>query len=174
MVGGRGERVQLLINREYALTSSYDGRALAAIKQGVPLRMVWDGAHVTDNYWIVIKRGPNSANGQKFIAFVNRAEMAAGFTQWTGYPGPNLNQLKYLPADLVPLLSISPDNSKKVIRYAFLGFWTNVRTPRLMRITYRSAGWHGEHNKYVPRPTTSLTSLSVKPKRWLCPEPSFS
>jgi len=112
-----GEPIQLLINREYALTSAYDGRALAAIKRGVPLRMVWDGATTTDNYWTVLKGGPNSANAQKFIAFVNRAEVAAAFTQWTGYPGPNLNQLKYLPAELLPLISISPDNAKKIIRY---------------------------------------------------------
>jgi len=111
-----GEPMQLLINREYALTSSFDGRALAALQQGAPIRMVWDGAVVGDNYWTVLKGGPNSANAQKFVAFVNRAEIAAGFTQGTGYPGPNTNQLKYLPADLVPLISINPDNSAKTIR----------------------------------------------------------
>ncbi|OSI81691.1 hypothetical protein BSZ22_00360 [Bradyrhizobium canariense] len=41
--------------------------------------------------------------------------MAAAFTQATGYPGPNKNQLKYLPADLLPLLSISPDNAANTI-----------------------------------------------------------
>ncbi|WFU62614.1 extracellular solute-binding protein [Bradyrhizobium brasilense] len=34
------EPIQLLINREYALTSAPDGRALAAIKRGISLRMV--------------------------------------------------------------------------------------------------------------------------------------
>ncbi|MDF0523429.1 ABC transporter substrate-binding protein [Bradyrhizobium yuanmingense] len=112
-----GEPIQLLINGEYALTSSYDGRALAAIRKGAPIRLVWDGAYVNDNYWIVVKGGPNSANAQKFIAFVNRAEVAAAFTQGTAFPGPNLNQLKYLPPDLVPLISISPDNAAKVVRF---------------------------------------------------------
>lgn len=111
-----GETIPLLTSGEYALTSSYDGRALTAIKKGAPIRLVWDGAYVNDNNWIVIDGGPNSANAQKFIAFVNRAEIAAGFTLGTGYPGPNLNQLRYLPADLVPLLSIHPDNSAKLVR----------------------------------------------------------
>ncbi|WP_439366135.1 ABC transporter substrate-binding protein [Bradyrhizobium sp. DASA03005] len=111
-----GEPIQLLINREYALTSAPDGRVLAAIKRGLPLRMVWDGATLGDNYWTVLKGGPNTANAQKFIAFVNRAEMAAAFTQGTGYPGPNLNQLKYLPADLVPLISINPNNAVGAVR----------------------------------------------------------
>lgn len=112
-----GEPIQLLINREYALTSAFDGRTLAAIKQGIPLRMVWDAANIGENYWTVLNGGPNSTNAQKFIAFVNRAEIAAAFTQATGYPGPNLNQLKHLPIDLVPLISIDPDNAAKTLRF---------------------------------------------------------
>ncbi|MHB0791060.1 ABC transporter substrate-binding protein [Bradyrhizobium sp. 5.13L] len=117
-----GEPIQLLINREYALTCAPDGRALAAIKQGVPIRMIWDGAWTSDNYWVVLKGGPNNANAQKFIAFVNRAEIAAAFTQGTGYSSPNLNQLKYLPAELLPLISISPDNAAKTVRFDFAWF----------------------------------------------------
>ncbi|MGY4408212.1 ABC transporter substrate-binding protein [Bradyrhizobium sp. USDA 3315] len=112
-----GEPIQLLINGEYALTSAPDGRALAAIKRGVPIRMVWDGGTITENYWIVVKGGPNSANAQKFIAFVNRAEMAAAFTQGTGYPSPNKNQLKHLPADLLPLININPENVVKAVQF---------------------------------------------------------
>ncbi|MGY2933011.1 spermidine/putrescine-binding protein [Bradyrhizobium sp. GM6.1] len=111
-----GEPIPLLMNGEYAMTNAYDGRALAAIKQGAPIRMVWDGAYMSDNYWIVVRGSSNSANAQKFIAFVNRAEMAAAFTQGTGFSSPNLNQLKYLPADLVPLISINPDNAVKTVR----------------------------------------------------------
>nr|WP_256466464.1 ABC transporter substrate-binding protein [Bradyrhizobium sp. 147] len=111
-----GEPIQLLINREYAMTSAADGRAVAAIKKGIPLRMVWDDATVGDNYWIILKGGPNNANAQKFIAFVNRAEKAAAFTQATGYPGPNINQLSYLPAELLPLININPENAAKTIR----------------------------------------------------------
>ncbi|SDD36298.1 putative spermidine/putrescine transport system substrate-binding protein/mannopine transport system substrate-binding protein [Bradyrhizobium brasilense] len=112
-----GETIPLVVNGEYAMTSSFDGRALTAIKSGAPIRMVWDGACATDNYWTVLEGGPNSANAQKFIAFLNRAEIAANFTQWTGYSGPNLNQLKYLPAELVPLLSITPENAAKIVRF---------------------------------------------------------
>jgi len=112
-----GETIPLLINGEYAMTSGYDGRALASIKRGAPIRMVWDGGSVADNDWVVLRGGPNSANAQKFIAFVNRAEVAAGFTLGTGYPSSNLNQLKHLPTDLGPLLSISPESAAKVVRY---------------------------------------------------------
>ncbi|MET4236191.1 spermidine/putrescine-binding protein [Bradyrhizobium sp. LA6.10] len=110
-----GEPAQKLINREYAMASCYDGRAIAAIQQGGPVRIVWEGAYMNQNYWTVLKGGPNSKNAQKLIAFVNRAQIAAGFTQGTGYPGPNTNQLKYLPAELIPLVSINSENAAKYV-----------------------------------------------------------
>lgn len=110
-----GESPQLLINREYVMTSAYDGRALSAIQQGAPIKMVWDGAYLVSNYMTILKGGPNSVNAQKLIAFYNRAQIAAAFTQDTGFPGANVNQLAYLPAELKSMLSVNPDNSSKTI-----------------------------------------------------------
>lgn len=110
-----GEPIQLLTNREYAMTSAYDGRVLAAIRQGVPIKVVWDGVQLRPNYAIILKGGPNTANAQKLIAFLNRAQIAAGWTQATGYPGPNTNQLDHLPADLIPLLNINPEYASRSV-----------------------------------------------------------
>ncbi|MEY9981497.1 spermidine/putrescine-binding protein [Bradyrhizobium yuanmingense] len=110
-----GEPIQLLTNREYAMTNAYDGRVLAAVRQGVPIKLVWDGVYVRPNYATILKGGPNTANAQKLIAFLNRAQIAAGWTQGTGYPGPNLNQLDHLPADLIPLLNINPEYASKAV-----------------------------------------------------------
>ncbi|WP_176936890.1 ABC transporter substrate-binding protein [Bradyrhizobium brasilense] len=122
-----GEPVQLLINREYAMSSAPDGRVLAARKQGAPLRMVWDGATIGEVNWAIPKGGSNSANAQKFIAFVNRAEIAAAFTEATGFASPNTNQLKYISADELPLLSISPENVAKTTRLDF--DWQHAKRP---------------------------------------------
>ncbi|MBT1516785.1 hypothetical protein KIP88_40995 [Bradyrhizobium sp. SRL28] len=70
---------------------------------------------MTYNYWTVLKGGPNTQNAQKLIAFVNRAQIAAGSTLGIGYPGPNTNQLHHLPPDLVPLLSINEENASKLV-----------------------------------------------------------
>ncbi|TXR50521.1 ABC transporter substrate-binding protein [Phyllobacterium endophyticum] len=110
-----GEAPQLLQNREFVMSNAFDGRVIAALNQGAKIRMVWEGAHVNYTYWTILKGGPNNANAQKLIAFVNRATVAAAFTQASGYPGPNRNQLEHLPSSLVPLLSIQPDNSQKVV-----------------------------------------------------------
>ncbi|MDH2356506.1 ABC transporter substrate-binding protein [Bradyrhizobium sp. SSUT112] len=110
-----GEVPQLLINREYATSSIYDGRAVAAIHQGAPIKIVWEGAYIGPDYAAILKGGPNTANAQKLIAFLNRAQIAAGWTQGTGYPGPNTHQLKYLPADLISQVSVNPENASKCI-----------------------------------------------------------
>ncbi|MFK4492226.1 ABC transporter substrate-binding protein [Bradyrhizobium sp. USDA 336] len=110
-----GEPVTLLMNREYAATSCPDGRAIGAIRQAAPLRIVWDGGNLNYIYWTVLKGGPNSSNAQKLLAFVNRAEIAAAYTMGVGYPGPNTNQLKFLPPDLVPNLSLYEENASKLV-----------------------------------------------------------
>ena len=52
---------------------------------------------------------------QGFVAFVNRASIAAAQTLGLGYPGPNTNQLKYIPPDVIPLLSIASENAPKIV-----------------------------------------------------------
>lgn len=110
-----GEAPQLLINREYAMSSVYDGRAVATVRQGAPIKFAWDGAVMGWDYAAILKGGPNTANAQKLVAFLNRAQIAAGWTQATNYPGPNANQLKYLPADLTSQVSVNPENASKVL-----------------------------------------------------------
>lgn len=110
-----GEAPQLLNNREYAMCSIYDGRAMAAIRQGAPIKFAWDGAILGYDYATVLKGGPNTSNAQKLIAFFNRAQIAAGWTQGTNYPGPNTNQIKYLPPDLASQVSVNPENASRCI-----------------------------------------------------------
>ncbi|MET4449534.1 spermidine/putrescine-binding protein [Bradyrhizobium sp. GM2.2] len=97
------------------MSSVYDGRVIAAIRHGAPIRFTWHGAVLTYDYAAILKGGPNTANAQKLIAFLNRAQIAAGWTQGTGYPGPNINQLKYLPADLIRQVSVNPENASKCL-----------------------------------------------------------
>ncbi|MCA1510391.1 extracellular solute-binding protein [Bradyrhizobium sp. NBAIM01] len=110
-----GEPVQLLLNNEYAMSSTYNNRAVQAIQKGAPIKMSYDNCYHTRTFGTLMKGGPNISNGQKFVAFLNRAPIAAAWTQGTGWPGSNVNQLKYLPADLAELSSVNPQNFSKVI-----------------------------------------------------------
>ncbi|MBR1165068.1 ABC transporter substrate-binding protein [Bradyrhizobium elkanii] len=109
-----GEPVQLLINREYAMSSAADGRLLSAMRQGAPIKFTWQDALIINSpVSVILSGGANSMNAQKLIAFMSRAEISAAFTQAANFPAPNLNQMKYLPADLLPLFSINPQNAAK-------------------------------------------------------------
>lgn len=111
-----GEAPQLFMNREYATAAAFDGRLIGMIRDAkAPIKFVWDGAYLGRGYAAILKGGPNTTNAQKLVAFMNRAKIAAGWTLGTRSPGPNINQLKYLPADLVPLLSVDPENASKCI-----------------------------------------------------------
>lgn len=110
-----GEAPQLLISRELVMTSAYDNRSILAIRQGAPIRLVWEGAYLNRNYATILKGGPNTGNAQKLLAFLNRPQIAAAWTLGTGWPGPNAHQLKYLPTDLGQLLNINPENASKAI-----------------------------------------------------------
>ncbi|MGE0796810.1 MAG: ABC transporter substrate-binding protein [Lautropia sp.] len=113
-VGG-GEAPQLLINKEYVMTSAFNNRMIIAVRGGAPVRFGYDGAYTNRTWAAVLKNGPNPANAQKLVAFMNRAQIAAGWTLGTAFPGGNTNQLKFLPDDLRPLLPITPENSAKSV-----------------------------------------------------------
>lgn len=98
------------------MAAAFDGRLIGVIRDaGAPIKFIWEGAYLGRAYGTILKRGPNTANAQKLIAFLNRAQIAAGWTLATRSPGPNTNQLKYLSSDLIPLLSISPANASKAV-----------------------------------------------------------
>ncbi|MHB0791033.1 ABC transporter substrate-binding protein [Bradyrhizobium sp. 5.13L] len=141
-----GEPVQLLLNRELELTSCGDNRALAAIRQGAPIRLVWEGGNLVYVYWALPKGGPNTANAQKLIAFVNRAENAAKFTLGTLLPGPNTNQLQHLPSDLLPLLNINKEIASRVVEQdsAWLGKKRSDGKTNLDHIQERWLSWRAQ------------------------------
>lgn len=112
---GGGEATQLMINKEYTMADAFDGRLISAIHQGAPIKFVWEGCYLTYTYMTILNGGPNTANAQKLLAFLNRAQIAAAWTQATGYPGPNANQVKYLPPKIIPLVSVDPQNAVKCI-----------------------------------------------------------
>lgn len=109
------------------MSSAFNGRVTAAIRKGASIKFIWEGAWMTYRNAAILKGDPNTANAQKLFAFLNRAQIAAGFTEGTGYPGPNTHQMQYLPAEWILLLSIDPKNASKVIPED--GAWLAAKRP---------------------------------------------
>lgn len=73
------------------------------------------------------KLAGNREVAQKLVAFVNRARSAAGFTQGINLTGSSVNRLQHLPTNLVPLLSLTEENSSQVV--AQDGAWLAAKCP---------------------------------------------
>jgi putative spermidine/putrescine transport system substrate-binding protein/mannopine transport system substrate-binding protein len=139
-----GEAPQLLANRELAMTSMFSGRAIAAAKDGVPLHISYDGAPQNCNWWIVPKGAPNLKNAQKFVAFLNRAQVSARFAEATGYPLANEKMYQFVKPDIVHFFSTSPENRDKVVMEDSV--WLATKDPasgltNLERINQRWLQW---------------------------------
>ena len=122
-----GESPQLLLNREYAMSLSPDARVHSAIAKGAPIKYTYQDAIQSSALAMILKGGPNTSNAQKYFAFINRAQIAAGYTRGIGYPSPNTNQFKYLPPELVKQLCTHPDNAAKCVLENF--DWLTAKRP---------------------------------------------
>ena len=79
---------QLLADGEVAMTAAYNGRIFsAAITEGKPFEILWDGqVYETDGY-VIPKGAPNVEDALKFIAFASQPQQLADQASWISY-GP--------------------------------------------------------------------------------------
>ncbi|RJT26737.1 ABC transporter substrate-binding protein [Mesorhizobium waimense] len=99
---------QSLIDGEVDMASTYNGRVVAAKKQGAPLEMSWDQSLLQHGYWVVTKNSPNKENAMKYLAYIARAEPQAAFAEGIFYGPINSDAYKLLPKELADLMPGSP------------------------------------------------------------------
>jgi putative spermidine/putrescine transport system substrate-binding protein len=79
---------QLLADGEVALTTAYNGRIFgAAIGEGKPFEVVWDGQVYELEGYVIPKGAPNKDLAMKFIAFASTPQKLADQAKWISY-GP--------------------------------------------------------------------------------------
>jgi putative spermidine/putrescine transport system substrate-binding protein len=80
--------VQLLADGEVAMTIGWNGRIFnAAVGEGKPFKIVWDGQVYEPEGWAIPKGAPNLENALKFVAFSTSTEPLARAAEWISY-GP--------------------------------------------------------------------------------------
>ena len=89
------------------------GRTNNLIKNGAPVKFVWNGANVFGDKWIVVKGAPNYDNDMKFLAFVARPQIQAGLAKLIGYAPSNPSAYDFLSKDEAMMLVTYPDNIKQ-------------------------------------------------------------
>ena len=80
---------QLLADGEVAMTTAYNGRIFAAaINEGKPFQIVWDGQIYENEMYVVPKGAPNKDTAMQFIQFATSTEGLRGQAQHISY-GPS-------------------------------------------------------------------------------------
>ncbi len=79
---------QLLADKEVVMSIAYNGRIFdAAVGEGQPLEIVWDGQILDFDLFVIPKGAPNPEEARKFIAFATGTKPLADQATWISY-GP--------------------------------------------------------------------------------------
>lgn len=122
---------QLLADGEVAMTTAYNGRIFAAaMNEGKPFQIVWDGQIYENEMFAVPKGAPNMADAMEFIKFATSTEGLRASAQQISY-GPArkssmLEELIYKDGKTVmaPHLPTAPENLGNALESS-AAFWTD-------------------------------------------------
>ncbi len=79
---------QLLADGEVVMSTAYNGRIFnAAVAEGQPLVVVWDGQLLDFDLFVIPKGAPNLENAMKYIAYATGSKPLADQASWISY-GP--------------------------------------------------------------------------------------
>jgi putative spermidine/putrescine transport system substrate-binding protein len=113
------QSAQVLIDKEAVLGTAWNGRYYSVIKQGAPIAIEWNQGAIKESCFGIPKGAKDLYWAQKMLASHRRAEAAGRLRDIIGYPGLNLEAIKYTDAKLQPYLPTNP-------AYLPKQFWTNV------------------------------------------------
>ncbi|MEH6774919.1 MAG: ABC transporter substrate-binding protein [Cereibacter changlensis] len=80
---------QLLADGEVAMTVAWNGRIFsAAVSEGKPFKIVWDGQIYELEGWVIPKGAPNLEEALEFVKFTTATEPLAKAAEWISYGPP--------------------------------------------------------------------------------------
>lgn len=109
---------QLLADGEVTMTIAWNGRIFnAAVGEGKPFAIIWDGQVYEPEGWVIPKGAPNLEAAKQFVAFSTSTEPLARAAEWISY-GPTRASSAALvgvyqgdgKTPMAPHLPTSPEN----------------------------------------------------------------
>ncbi len=98
---------QLLANREVIMAQVFNGRLDQLISEGVPIKMVWNGAHLLYDSWCFPKGAQNTTLGMLFVAWASLAENNVRYGNFISYGPTNSDAYKLVRKDRASLMPTS-------------------------------------------------------------------
>ena len=113
------QSAQVLVDKEAVLGTAWNGRYYALIKQGGPVVIEWNQGAIKESAFAIPKGAKDAYWGQKFLALAAEAQPQGKYADVIGYPGLNLDAIKYTDPKVAPFLPTNPDHLPKQ-------FWTDL------------------------------------------------
>ena len=122
---------QLLADGEVTMSIAYNGRIFnAAVADGKPFDIVWDGQVYELEGWVIPKGAPNLQAALDFVAFSTGTEPLARAAEWISYgpprvsSGPLVGKFKDGKTDMAPHLPTTAANLTNALA-SDLEFWVD-------------------------------------------------
>ncbi len=118
---------ELLANGEVVMATGWNGRFFNAQMEGTPLVQVWDAQILDYEYFVMVKGGPNDANGEamKVLREMTSSEGLAGSAKYIAYAPWRKSSIAVMEAgepwfkdgktNMVPHMPTNPANLKSHI-----------------------------------------------------------
>lgn len=118
--------VQLLTDREVAMTSVWNGRMAALQAAGVPAAISWGQGLSKRDAWGIPKGGKNKDNAMKFVAYSTMAIPQARVALGIPYGSVNLKSDEFIPAERQEILPSAPAIKSQLVSYNY-DWWIENR-----------------------------------------------
>ncbi|MFC2969746.1 ABC transporter substrate-binding protein [Acidimangrovimonas pyrenivorans] len=122
---------QLLADGEVSMTTAYNGRIFnAAVGEGKPFKIVWDGQVLDFDLFVVPKGAPHEKAAMQYIAFATDTQRLADQAKWIAY-GPArksssalVGKYKDGKTDMAPHMPTAPANMTNALVNSY-EFWAD-------------------------------------------------
>jgi putative spermidine/putrescine transport system substrate-binding protein len=118
--------IQLLTDREVAMTTVWNGRMAALQAAGVPAAICWNQGLMKRDAWGIPKGAKNAANAMKFAAYSTMAIPQARIAFGIPYGQVNAKSNDYIPPERLAVLPSAPAIKSQLVNYDF-DWWIDNR-----------------------------------------------
>lgn len=109
------QAVQLVSNKEVAMSLAWSGRVLNAKNDGAPIEMEYNEQIIIGDSWVVPKGTKNKDLALKFIDFAIKAKQQAEFSKQIGYAPTNADALDLMSEEEKKHLGQTPEKLENAV-----------------------------------------------------------
>lgn len=110
---------QLLLDKEVVLATGWNGRFYDLMKKGAPIAIDWTQGSLKQGTFVIPKGAKDPYWVNKMLAYMSDPKRQSIYANELGYPGLNLESIKYIDPQAAPHMPTHPENLSKQ-------FWLSV------------------------------------------------